>query len=70
MVHWLHARAVGNDNPFPASAVIAEKRVTRQSYTNDQRTTRKDNRKRSANAPFRLAALLNRKQHALPKPIA
>jgi len=30
MVHWLPARAVINDTPFPARAVIAEIGITRQ----------------------------------------
>ena len=30
MVHWVPARAVINDTPFPARAVIAEIRITRQ----------------------------------------
>ena len=30
MVHWVPARAVSNDTPFPARAVIAEIGITRQ----------------------------------------
>ena len=37
MVHWVHARAVINDTPFPARAVIAEIGITRQ--RNDCRKT-------------------------------
>ena len=30
MVHWVHARAVINDTPFPARAMITEIQITRQ----------------------------------------